>query len=162
MSDELLSIAGRLGFTPAGDDDFEALFLLRQSAMRESLERLGRFDPQRARERLSRGFQPQHTRHIRLDGELVGFVVVIPKPEHLLLDHLYIQPQAQELGIGSWVMAQVLADADAAGLAVAVTALRHSDANRFYQRHGFELQGESDWDLHYLRPARKPPQAPHG
>ena len=146
-----------LALAPASDEDFEALLSLRLAAMHESLQRLGRFDPQRARERLSRAFEPAHTRHILQGGERVGFVVLLPvpqnQPDHLVLDHLYIAPQAQGQGIGSWVMAQVLAEADRLGLPVRVTALKPSDANRFYQRHGFELQHESDWDLHYLRPA---------
>jgi GNAT superfamily N-acetyltransferase len=140
--------------TPAGDGDFEALLSLRLAAMRESLERVGRFDPQRARERLSRGYQPAHTRHILRRGELVGFVVVVPREEGWLIDHLYIHPSAQGEGIGSWVLKQVLAEADAAHKPVSVTALKHSDANRFYQRHGFELQAEGEWDWYYLRAAR--------
>lgn len=146
-----------LSLTAASDEDFEALLSLRMAAMRESLQRLGRFDPQRARERLSRAFEPAHTRHILLAGERVGFVVLLPMPatapDHLVLDHLYIAPQAQRQGVGSWVMAQVLAEADRLGLPVRVAALKHSDANRFYQRHGFELQHSSEWDLHYLRSA---------
>lgn len=152
----VLSTHPRFSLVPADEDDFESLLALRLAAMRESLERVGRFDPQRARERLSRGFDPRHTRKIRLDGGIVGFVVVIPRAEDLLLDHLYIDPSAQGLGIGSWVMQQVLANADARRLPVAVTALKHSAANRFYQRHGFVLEHESEWDLHYLRPV------PHG
>jgi GNAT superfamily N-acetyltransferase len=151
--------AAILALTPASEDDFEALFALRMSAMRESLQRLGRFDPQRARERLSRPFEPAHTRHILQAGEVVGFVVVLPmpsdQPDHLVLDQFYIAPQSQRQGVGSWVMVQVLGEADRLGLPVRVTALRLSDANTFYQHHGFELQEESEWDLHYLRPARE-------
>ena len=147
-----------IALAPANDDDFEALLSLRMAAMRESLQRLGRYDPQRARERLGRAFEPAHSRHILLGGERVGFVVLLPRldarPPHLLLDHLYIAPQAQGQGVGSWVMAQVLDEADRRDLPVRVTALRLSDANRFYQRHGFELQHETEWDLHYLRRAR--------
>lgn len=142
-----------LALRPADEGDFEALLALRLAAMRESLERVGRFDPQRARERLSRGFQPAHTRHILREGELVGFVVVVPRERDWLLDHLYIHPSAQRQGIGAWVLAQVLRDADALHMPVSVTALKHSDANRLYQRHGFELQAEGEWDLYYLRPA---------
>ena len=149
--------AAPITLAPASDEDFEALLSLRMAAMRESLQRLGRFDPQRARERLSRAFEPSHTRHILQGGERVGFVVLLPMPtlvpDHLVLDHLYIAPQAQGEGIGSWVMAQVLEEADRLGRPVRVTALKMSDANRFYQRHGFELQHESAWDLHYVRPA---------
>jgi len=143
---------------PAGEGDFEALLSLRLSAMRESLERVGRFDPQRARERLSRGYLPAYTRNILKHGELVGFVVVVPRESDWLLDHLYIHPSAQGEGIGSWVMAQVLQEADAQQKAVSVTALKHGDANRFYLRHGFVLQAEGEWDLYYLRSAR--PAAP--
>ena len=143
-----------LALAPASEDDFESLLSLRLAAMRESLQRVGRFDPQRARERLSRAFEPAHSRHILLAGESVGFVVVLPMVDHLLLDHLYVAPQAQGRGIGSWVMAQVLVEADRLPLPVRVTALKLSDANRFYQRHGFVLQLASEWDLHYLRPAQ--------
>ena len=91
-----------LALRPADDGDFEALLSLRMAAMRESLQRLGRFDPQRARERLSRAFEPAHTRHILMGGERVGFVVLLPvpatAPDHLVLDHLYIAPQAQGQG----------------------------------------------------------------
>ena len=43
-------------------------------------------------------------------------------------------------------------------LSLRMAAMRESlqrlgGANRFYQRHGFELQHETEWDLHYLRPA---------
>ena len=149
--------AAPLTLVPAAEDDFEALLALRMATMRESLLRLGRFDPQRARDRLGRAFEPAHTRHVLLGGERVGFVVLLPlldaRPPHLVLDHLYIAPQAQRQGVGSWVMAQVLDEADRRNLPVRVTALRQSDANRFYQRHGFERQHETEWDLHYLRPA---------
>ncbi len=146
--------AAPLALAPATDEDFEALLALRLAAMHESLQHLGRFDPRRARERLSRAFEPAHTRHILLAGERVGFVVLLPMADHLMLDHLYIAPQAQGQGVGSWVMAQVLAEADRLRLPVRVTALKLSDANRFYQRHGFELQHQTDWDLHYVRPAQ--------
>ena len=145
--------APALALAAASDEDFEALLSVRLAAMRESLLRLGRFDPERARERLSRAFEPAHTRHILLAGERVGFVVLLPRGDHLVLDHLYVAPQAQGQGVGSWAMGQVMAEADGRGLPVRVTALKLSDANRFYQRHGFELQHESEWDLHYVRPA---------
>ena len=32
-------------------------------------------------------------------------------------------------------------------------ALRGSDANRFYLRHGFTVQAQTEWDIAYERPA---------
>ena len=145
----------QLAVAPADEGDFEQLLALRLAAMRDSLERLGRFDPDRARQRLGRSFSPANTRHVLCDGQRVGFVAVTRGESLWRLDHLYVDPAMQHLGIGTWVIAQVLKEADEEFCAVAVTALKHSDANRFYLRHGFRLADESDWDLHYLRPARR-------
>jgi pimeloyl-ACP methyl ester carboxylesterase/predicted N-acetyltransferase YhbS len=143
--------------TPAEPADVEALVALRIEAMRESLERAGRFDPVRARERFLSGFSPAHTRHIEAEGSRMGFVVVKPQTDHLLLDHLYIRPGDQGKGIGSAVLAQVLQEADALRLPVRVGALRGSDSNRFYARHGFQLVEQGEFDNYYIRPAPRFP-----
>src|SRR5437660_5430228 len=57
----------QLELVDATADDFEALVALRIAAMRESLERIGRFDPARARERFAAGFDPARTRHVEVD-----------------------------------------------------------------------------------------------
>lgn len=140
----------------ASDSDIDALVALRIEAMRESLERLGRFDPARARERFQSGYVPEQTRHIELDGERVGFVVTKPCTDHLLLDHLYIRPGRQGLGIGSQVLQLVFDQAQSLDLPVKVGALRQSDSNRFYQRHGFELVEQGEFDNYYLRSSDRP------
>lgn len=92
--------------------------------MRESLERIGRFDPVRARERFLSSFSPEHTRYILVDGIRAGFVVVKPQDDGLLLDHLYLDQQFQSMGVGAAVLAKVFAEADAQYLALRVGALR--------------------------------------
>ncbi|KQU73865.1 GNAT family acetyltransferase [Rhizobacter sp. Root16D2] len=140
-------------FREATEADAQALASLRVDAMRESLERIGRFDPARARDRFLAGFSPRHTRRILLRGETAGFFVVKPQVHGLLLDHLYVSPRHQGLGIGAAVLAQVFAEADLAGQPVHVGALRESASNRFYQRHGFVLVERSEFDNHYVRHA---------
>jgi predicted enzyme related to lactoylglutathione lyase/GNAT superfamily N-acetyltransferase len=147
---------GGLRFPPTSEADFEALLALRIAAMRESLERLGRFDPARARSRLRNTFRPECTWFIEQDGEAVGFYSVRPDGDGLRLDHLYLHPAAQGQGLGGQVMRRILEDADSRGLPVSVGALRDSDSNRFYRRHGFVQTGESEWDIEYLRPAQAP------
>jgi len=142
-----------VAFHTADESDGEALAELRVLAMRESLERVGWFDPQRARQRFLSGFSPQHTRHIVVAGERAGFLVVKPHDDGMLLDHHYIDPRFQRRGIGAAVLKQVFAEADAAKLPLRVGALRGSDSNRFYARHGFVLVGEDEWDNYYVRPA---------
>lgn len=132
--------------------DFDTLADLRVAAMRESLERVGRFDPVRARERLRSTFAPEYTRLILVADERVGFHAVRPSPEGLRLDHLYIVPEFQNRGIGGLVLREILADADRRGLPVLVGALKESASNRFYLRHGFVATSESEWDIYYTRP----------
>ena len=52
---------------PVALSDFDAMVAIRIEALRESLERFGRFDPVRARERLAAGFAPEQMRHIEFD-----------------------------------------------------------------------------------------------
>jgi GNAT superfamily N-acetyltransferase len=141
-----------LRFTPAAEADFEALLALRIDAMRDSLERLGRFDPDRARERLRGTFRPECTWHIEADGDRIGFYCLRPDGEGLRLDHLYVHPCAQGRGVGGQVLRRILRDADRDRQAVTLSALRGSDSNRFYRRHGFVQTGEGEWDIEYLRP----------
>jgi GNAT superfamily N-acetyltransferase len=134
---------------PVNRNDLEALIAIRIDAMRESLERLGRFDVNRARERFTAGFDPSVTRHIVFQNERVGFVVLKPDHDVLLLDHLYVKPGAQGKGVGSLVLAQLFAQAKVSRKTIRVGALRQSRANNFYQRHGFKQIDTGEFDIYY-------------
>ncbi|RFU45679.1 N-acetyltransferase [Paraburkholderia sp. DHOC27] len=125
--------------------------------MRESLERIGRFDPGRAREGFLASFEPAFCRFILVDEVRAGLVQVEPEADHLLLNHFYIAPAYQGQGVGAIVLRTILADAQSRDISVRLKALRDSDSNRFYQRHGFTKTGESEWDIYYVRePVREP------
>lgn len=149
----MTDLSSRLSLQPVVAGDFEEMLALRIDAMRPSLERVGRFDLARSRERLAAGFFPAFMRHILLEGERVGFFTLKPEGAEgemaLRLDHLYLRSDASGQGIGAWVLRQVLSQARERGLAVRLTALKESDANRFYLRHGFVLRSEEGVDLHY-------------
>ncbi|MFG0230302.1 GNAT family N-acetyltransferase, partial [Achromobacter sp. 413638] len=99
-------------------------------------------------------FRPEYTRAIELEGKRVGFYALRPDGDGLRLDHLYLHPSSQARGLGGRTLRRLLAQADAQGLPLRVGALRGSDSNRFYQRHGFVQIEESEWDIEYLRPAQ--------
>ncbi|RDU98145.1 GNAT family N-acetyltransferase [Trinickia dinghuensis] len=140
-----------LTFAPTSQSDADTLVAIRIAAMRESLERIGRFDPQRARERFLAAFDPALCRFIEADGVKVGFVLIRPQDDHWLLDHLYVAPEHQGKGIGATVLRRIFADADAQRMPIRVGALRGSDSNRFYRRYGFVQTGEAEWDIYYVR-----------
>lgn len=137
---------------PVAQGDLDVLVAIRIEAMRESLERIGRFDPVRARERFASGFLPEHTHHVESDGVRMGFVAFKFQGGQLLLEHLYIKPACQGRGVGAAVLAHVFAQADALALPVRVGALRESASNRFYLRHGFQFVEMDEFDNHYIRP----------
>jgi GNAT superfamily N-acetyltransferase len=138
---------------PVAAADFEDMVALRIEALRPSLEHLGRFDPVRARERLAAGFKPEYMRHIAQDGKRIGFITFRPAanavPPALRLDHLYVRPACQGQGIGAWALDGAKAQAAEQGCDITLSALKHSDANRFYLRHGFVQVGESEFDVDY-------------
>lgn len=124
---------------------------LRAEALRESLERLGRFDPVRVRERLRDAFVPDGMRHIVRDGVRIGYLTLLPRAADgtLRLHHLYLRPGTQNAGAGSWAMAWVQARARERACDVTLCALKGSDANRFYLRHGFRAVAEEPFDIEY-------------
>jgi len=140
-----------LSFELVQDCDFDAMADLRALAMRPSLERLDHYDPQRSRRRLRAGFVPERMRWICLDGGRIGFYSLFREDAAWRLDHLYLHPCMQGRGVGSAVMRRLCAQTQDAPMRV--TALRESESNAFYQRHGFVRNGESQWDIEYERPA---------
>jgi GNAT superfamily N-acetyltransferase len=141
-----------LHFESVVEADFETLAALREAALRESLERLGLFSQERSRERLRSNFRPAFMRHIVWCGQRVGLLTMWPEGDALKLQHLYLSPGAQGKGIGAWVLEQVKAEARAQGRDVKLEALPQSDANRFYQRHGFVQVGAAEFDVFYVWP----------
>jgi GNAT superfamily N-acetyltransferase len=144
-----------LHFEPVVEADFETLAALREAALRESLERLGLFSQERSRERLRSNFRPAFMRHIVWGDKRVGLLTLWPEGDALKLQHLYLSPGAQGKGIGAWVLEQVKAEARAQGRDVKLEALPQSDANRFYQRHGFVQVGAAEFDVFYVWPVEQ-------
>ncbi|WP_087723685.1 GNAT family N-acetyltransferase [Pandoraea sp. PE-S2T-3] len=146
-----MSQPSTLTFTATTPADADLLVDMRIAAMRESLERIGRFDPERARDRFLASFDPALCKFIEIDGVRVGFVLVRPEADHWRLNHLYVLPEHQGKGIGARVLQDLFNRADAQRMPIRVEALRGSDSNRFYQRHGFVKTEESEWDIEYVR-----------
>ncbi len=142
-------------FGPVTDADFDELLALRIRTMRVSLERLGRFDPERAAQRFRSTFRSADTRRVRVDGKPAGCVAFWPEPGAMRIEHFYIDAAYQRCGLGSAVLSRLFGEFTETLPAVSccrVGALRGSDANRFYERHGFVRVSESEWDIDYERP----------
>ena len=134
----------------ATDVDPSELATLRVAAMRPSLEAMGRFDPDRARMRFLATYDAQDTQVLRAGSELIGFYVLRKRPDHLYLDHLYIQASHQGGGLGRAIVQSVQDQARRSALPLRLMALRGSPANDFYLSCGFHLERSDDLDNHYV------------
>lgn len=140
-----------VSFRAALEGEAAALADIRLAAMRPSLEAVGRFDAARARDRFLSTFRAEDTLVIQHDGQVAGVLVLREDDDPFLLDHLYISPAFQALGLGRAALHVVFERADARGRVVRVGALKGSRSNEFYLRHGFKLVEQGEWDNYYAR-----------
>ncbi|TDO62748.1 putative N-acetyltransferase YhbS [Kribbella sp. VKM Ac-2571] len=139
----------RWNLRPATANDLEDLVELRAVAMRPDLERLGRYDDHRVRQRLRDAYTPEHTRIIEVDGEFAGSISMRPAEDRQWLEHFYLAPHHQGRGVGSAVLRSVLDEAD--GATVALNVLQGSPARKLYERHGFVIETEDPVDVFMVR-----------
>ncbi|MDN0200498.1 GNAT family N-acetyltransferase [Streptomyces sp. S.PNR 29] len=146
---------------PASVADVEAVAELRAVVLRPDLERLGRYDDQRVRQRLRDGFAPAHTWVIEVGGTFAGCVALRPAEDAHWLEHFYLAPHLQGGGIGGAVLRGLLEECDRDGIVVRLNVLHGSAARRLYERHGFTLHSEDPVDVFMVRePARRAPFRP--
>ncbi|MEU0628795.1 GNAT family N-acetyltransferase [Streptomyces sp. NPDC005989] len=136
---------------PALPEDIEALAELRAVVMRPDLERLGRYDEHRVRQRLRDGYVPRHTSVVVVDGELAGCVTLRPADGGLRLENFCLSPALHGRGTGTAVLRSLLARADEAGATVRLDVLQGSAARALYERHGFTLERQDPIDVFMVR-----------
>ncbi|MBD0424509.1 GNAT family N-acetyltransferase [Streptomyces sp. TRM S81-3] len=139
---------------PASAADVEAVAELRAVVLRADLERLGRYDEQRVRQRLRDGFAPAYTRVIEVGGAFAGCVALRPAADAHWLEHFYLAPRLQGGGIGSGVLRGLLERSDRDGVPVRLNVLQGSAARRLYDRHGFTVESEDPVDVFMVRRPR--------
>lgn len=135
---------------PASAADVEAVAELRAQVMRPDLERLGRYDEHRVRQRLRDGFVPAHTWVIEVAGAFAGCVALRPAQDAHWLEHFYLDPAFQGRGIGSAVLSTLL-ERHERDAPIRLNVLRGSPARRLYERHGFRVESEDPVDVFMVR-----------
>ncbi|KUM80263.1 GNAT family N-acetyltransferase [Streptomyces curacoi] len=141
---------------PAVASDVEAVAELRAVVLRADLERLGRYDDRRVRQRLRDGFDPAHTWVIEVGGTFAGCVALRPAGDAHWLEHFYLAPRHQGGGIGSGVLRELLERCDRGGVPVRLNVLQGSAARRLYERHGFTVETEDPVDVFMVRGTSRP------
>ena len=136
---------------PASAADVEAIAELRAVVMRPDLERLGRYDERRVRQRLRDAFVPAYTWVIEVGGAFAGSVALRPAEDAHWLEHFFLAPHLQGSGIGTAVLSALLERCDRDGTLVRLDVLQVSPARRLYERLGFTLETEDPVDVFMVR-----------
>jgi GNAT superfamily N-acetyltransferase len=135
----------------AAGSDAQWIAELRAVVLRPDLERLGRFDPVRVRERFLSAFDPTVTWVVMVDGRDAGSIAVRPDAGSLWIEHFYLSADCQGRGIGSHVLRRQLDDRRDRPFRLNV--LRGSRAQALYERHGFTVESQDAVDVFMVRAA---------
>src|SRR5438067_4721946 len=111
--------------------------------MRDAIERTwGIWDEPWQRAYFEARFDPKAISVITLDGADVGVLWVERRPAELYIAEIEVAPEFQGRGVGTAVLADVLARARAEALPVTLQVLQaNAGAGRLYERLGFRVTG---------------------
>lgn len=127
--------------------DVETIANLRAIVLYDDLTRLGRFHEEKVRQRFRDSFAPEHTWIIQVESTFIGCIAFKPLAEGYLLEHFYIDPEYQDIGIGGQVLEYFLTQGHVTGSLVTLNVLQGSSAKRLYERFGFKVDREDSIDI---------------
>jgi ribosomal protein S18 acetylase RimI-like enzyme len=127
-----------LGLRPATSADDELCYQLHCAAMRPYIEAIWGWDEATQRDFHNRGFDPDHTQIITVDGHDAGVLIVDHQPAQIYLARIELHPDYQSQGIGSRLIQRLLHEAATHRQPLILDVLTvNSRAYRLYQRLGF-------------------------
>ncbi len=136
--------------TEAQESDRQFFVYVHHTAYRFVIEEMFGWDDELQHNYANAAFDSDNIYLIMLNGEKVGVVGVDILPDHVWLKQLFILPDRQRRGVGSFVVNWATETARQAGKDLRLQTLKANiGALRFYQTLGFELNEESDrhWKL---------------
>ena len=134
----------------AVDTDAQWIAELRALVLRPDLERLGRFDPVRVRQRFLSSFDSVVTQVVLVGGQEAGSIAVRPDEGSLWIEHFYLKADCQGKGIGSLVLQRQLG-ASQGDRPFRLNVLQGSRAQALYERHGFAVESQDAVDVFMVR-----------
>ncbi len=137
-------------FVTATKQDKPYLLRLRKLTMVTHLETAGLYlNDEQHMARVEEAFAHSHL--IKRDSQVVGLIKYCRHPDGVEIMQLQIHPDFQGKGIGSKVLQQIFTENP--HQPVRLTVLKANPAFALYQRLGFVVTGEDDYEYHLSRAA---------
>jgi ribosomal protein S18 acetylase RimI-like enzyme len=131
----------------AGEADAVVLAALAAEAYRRYVPRIGR-EPAPMTADYARAVRSGLTWVAEADGEVVGLLVLVVHPDHLLLENIAVLPSAQRRGVGARLLALAEHEARARGLNEIrlYTNEAMTENLAYYPRHGYAETRRAEQD----------------
>lgn len=127
--------------------DYDFLFALRIEAMGSYAEKIYGWDEDTQKEYFRKTFKPEDMKIIQWAGIDVGMCYVVEKDDCYFIKRMEILLKYQNRGIGTEILRKILKRAEQQNKTVRLRVFKINPARRFYERHGFQITGETE--THY-------------
>lgn len=128
---------------PATQADYDFLYDLHVSTMRGYVEATWSWDEVWQRRHFQQHFRPEVNQIIVLNGCDAGLISVGQNKNEFFIRNIQILPEHQNKGIGRFIIARIIQQAQQQGCLVALQVLKVNRARRFYEQLGFVIEGET-------------------
>ena len=108
------------------------------------MRQFGQWDDEWQQHHFEKKWDPSRYQVICCKGRDVGALSVKLEKEHIFLAEIQIDPEIQNQGLGTKIINDIIADAQAKGLPVRLRVLRQNKAKKLYVRLGFMETGQTD------------------
>jgi GNAT superfamily N-acetyltransferase len=124
---------------PLAADELDVLYTITHAAMGPYVvQAYGVWDEAAQRSNCAQSFEQVQPAAVCVGARIVGVLGVQELPDMHYLRTIYLLPSVQQQGLGSRLMAHVIARADVRGLPVKLRVFHINPARRLYERLGFK------------------------
>jgi ribosomal protein S18 acetylase RimI-like enzyme len=139
---------------PAVDTDYDFLYNLNRTTLREYIEPLWGWHEEWQREYFRAKFDAAARQIIVVDGRDAGVLVIEDRPEEIYLGLIELLPEIQGRGIGTDIINRLKAQASQSNRPLTLHVLKSNQpARRLYERLGFQVAGEEENRFRMICPA---------
>lgn len=135
----------QISLRPITKVDFDFIYNVTKAAMKSYVEQTwGSWVDHEQRARVDATIDLSTHQIIQHKGKDIGCLALEHHPSHIQLTKLYLLPDFQRLGIGTFVLRQLIAEAKQTSKSIQLRVLAVNPARRLYEREGFVVQAQTD------------------
>lgn len=139
---------------PAATDDVEAMWRIQRFALGDIITAEFGTTTHEQRVFFDEHIEVEAHQIIVARGADCGFLFTEWRGDHLYLGNLIVEPSHQNMGIGTSILGDLIASADAAQHPIRLQVLKGNPAIRFYEKFGFVVDRVSEHHHQMVRAPR--------